>query len=110
MKSALQNNNDSDMDMDYILSITEMDEDSNPVKTLTTSFLSEKDLETFFTTTLTKLHMAGYTSWEWKSDLEVNLASPDSLGYLRITKLISVMNYRPNYDEDTDAFVKELLS
>lgn len=110
MKSVLQDNNNSDMDMDYILSITEMDEDSNLVKTLTTSFLSEKDLETFFTITLTKLRMAGYTSWEWKSDLEVNLASPDGLSYLRITKLISVMNYRPNYDEDTDAFVKELLS
>lgn len=110
MESALQNNNNSDMDMDYILSITERDEDSNPIKTLTTSFLSEEDLETFYTITLTKLRMAGYTSWKWKSDLEVNLASPDGLGYLRITKLISAMNYSPNYDEDTDAFVKELLS
>ena len=102
MKSALQNNN---CDMDYILSITEMDEDSSPVKTLTTSFLSEKDLETFFMTTLTKLRMAGYTSWKWKSDLEVNLASPDSLDYLRVTEIISTMNYRPNYDKGTNASV-----
>lgn len=107
MDSTLQKDS---QDMDYILSVTEMDKDNNVVQTLTTSFLSEKDLEVFFMTILDKLRMSGYTLWEWKSDLEVNLLSPNDLGYLRVTKLISVMNYRPNYDKDTDSFVKQLLS
>lgn len=106
MDSTLQKDS---QDMDYILSVTEMDKDNNVVQTLTTSFLSEKDLETFFMTMLAKLRMSGYTSWEWKNDLEVNLLSPNGLGYLRVTKLISVMNYRPNYDKDTDSFIKKLL-
>lgn len=107
MDSTLQKDS---QDMDYILSVTEMDKDNNVVQTLTTSFLSEKDLEVFFMTILDKLRMSGYTSWEWKSELEVKLLSPNDLGYLRVTKLISVMNYRPNYDKDTDSFVKQLLS